>query len=192
MVQAGWNVDQVIHDTSVDPATFMINIDPINVDESTPLAHDLCTSERAQRANQHHGAQRSRAHHHELEHVHNGKGAPVSTYVGATEAARLLGVTKPTLYAYVSRGIVTRRTAADGRTSLYDRGEIERLIERTRRRAASERPTIDVAIASAVTELGDDGVRYRGHTTAELARSATFEQVAELLWSGTLPDHTVV
>ena len=41
----------------------------------------------------------------------------MTTYVGSTEAARLLGVTKPTLYAYVSRGLVERRTAVDGRTS---------------------------------------------------------------------------
>lgn len=110
----------------------------------------------------------------------------MSTFVGSSEAARLLGVAKPTLYAYVSRGIVTRRIAADGRTSLYDRVELEHLVGRTRRRGGDERPTIDVAIASAVTTLGDDEVRYRGHSAAELARTASFEHVAELLWTGSL------
>ena len=43
----------------------------------------------------------------------------MTTYVGATEAARRLGVRKATLYAYVSRGLVARRVAPDGRTSLY-------------------------------------------------------------------------
>ena len=115
----------------------------------------------------------------------------MSTFVGSTEAARLLGVAKPTLYAYVSRGIVTRRIAADGRTSLYDRTELQQLVGRTRRRGGDERPTIDVAIASAITTLGDDEVMYRGHSAAELARVASFEQAAELLWTGSLPSTDV-
>jgi citrate synthase len=34
--------------------------------------------------------------------------------------------------------------------------------------------------------LQDEGVRYRGRDASELARSQSFEQVAELLWSGSL------
>jgi citrate synthase len=116
----------------------------------------------------------------------------MATYVGAAEAARLLGVTKPTLYAYVSRGMVTRRSAADGRTSLYARDELERLAERHQRRPASADPTIDIVIRSAVTEIDDRSVRYRGYDAAALARSHTFEYVAELLWSGELPSRPVV
>jgi citrate synthase len=103
----------------------------------------------------------------------------------------MLGVTKPTLYAYVSRGIVGRSTAADGRTSLYPRDEIERLAGRARTRRDSTRATIDVEISSGITELQDEGVRYRGHDSAALARTHRFEQVAELLWSGKLPDAEV-
>ena len=94
----------------------------------------------------------------------------MTTYVSASEAARMLGVSKPTLYAYVSRGIVGRRTAADGRTSLYAREEVERLAARSRTRADRATPTIDVQIASAITEVQDEGVTYRGHDAAELAR----------------------
>jgi citrate synthase len=112
----------------------------------------------------------------------------MTTYVSATEAARMLGVTKPTLYAYVSRGIVGRSTAADGRTSLYAREEIQRLAGRARQRASAP-ATIDVQISSAITELQDEGVTYRGHDAAELARSYSFEQVAELLWTATLGHH---
>ena len=111
----------------------------------------------------------------------------MTTFVGSAEAARLLGVTTPTLYAYVSRGIVQRRTAVDGRTSLYARDEIEQLATRSRRRQPTERPSIDVRINSAITELQDEGVSYRGHDVATLAENPRFEQVAELLWSGTLP-----
>lgn len=112
----------------------------------------------------------------------------VSTMVRAGEAARVLGVTKATLYAYVSRGLVERTTAVDGRTSLYRRDQLEQLArERSGRRRPIERPSIDVQIGSAVTTLADDAVRYRGHDTAGLARSHGFESVAELLWTGAIP-----
>ena len=57
----------------------------------------------------------------------------MATYVGATEAARVLGIERATLYAYVSRGVVSRRTAVDGRTSLYALDELEELAQRSRR-----------------------------------------------------------
>ena len=111
----------------------------------------------------------------------------MTTLIGADEAVRLLGVTKPTLYAYVSRGLIDRRTAVDGRTSLYRRDQVEALASRGRRRSVPERPSIDVRIASSITELSDDGPAYRGRDVAGLARSYGYEQVAELLWSGDLP-----
>lgn len=111
----------------------------------------------------------------------------MTTYIGSAEAARLLGVTKPTLYAYVSRGLVVRRTAVDGRTSLYDREQLERLAARSNRRPAVERPSIDVRIGSAVTVLDDDRITFRGLAVDELATRRSYEQVAELLWSGHLP-----
>ena len=113
----------------------------------------------------------------------------MTTWVRADEATRLLGVSKPTLYAYVSRGLIERHAAVDGRTSLYARADVERLAGRSRSRAPAERPTIDVQITSSVSELHDDGLLYRGLPAADLARTATFEQVAELLWTGALPDH---
>jgi citrate synthase len=114
----------------------------------------------------------------------------VSRYVGALEAARRLGVQRATLYAYVSRGLIRRRVAVDGRTSLYAVDDLERLLARVRRRAgdAVPRPSIDVQIASNITVLEDDGLRYRGHDVTLLARTASFERVAELLWTGVLPD----
>jgi citrate synthase len=116
----------------------------------------------------------------------------MTTYLGSAEAARLLGVTKPTLYAYVSRGLVERRTAIDGRTSLYDREQLERLAGRSNRRPSTDRPSIDVRIGSAVTILDDDGIRFRGLAVDELASRHSYEQVAELLWSGELPTGPVV
>ena len=110
----------------------------------------------------------------------------MTTFVGATEAARTLGVTKPTLYAYVSRGLLSRQVAVDGRTSLYDRDEIEALARRSRRRAPVERPSIDVQIATGITQLHDDSPTYRGHRVIDLAGAHRFEEVADLLLTGEL------
>ena len=64
----------------------------------------------------------------------------MTLYVGAREAARRLGVTRATLYAYVSRQQIERRTAVDGRSSLYSVDDIERLANRSRRREPLPRP----------------------------------------------------
>lgn len=112
----------------------------------------------------------------------------VGTYVGSTEAARMLGVRPETLYAYVSRGLIGRRVGPDGRRSLYDRADVERLASRGRSRTSPPRPSIDVQVTSSVTLLDEHGPRYRGVPVDELARTSVFEQVAELLWTGELPD----
>lgn len=114
----------------------------------------------------------------------------MSRYVGAGEASRLLGVQRATLYAYVSRGLIDRRVAVDGRTSLYAVDDLESLAGRVRGREAEPRPSLDVQIATAITVLDEAGVTYHGHDVAELARTCTFEQVAELLWTGSLPAAT--
>lgn len=112
----------------------------------------------------------------------------VTLYVGSREAAHRLGVSRATLYAYVSRGLVERRTAIDGKTSMYSVDDLDRLGARSRRQATQPRPSIDVQISSAVTRLDERRLRYRDRDAIELARTATYEQVAELLWTGVLPD----
>jgi citrate synthase len=107
----------------------------------------------------------------------------MATYIRAVEAAQLLGVSKPTLYAYVSRGRISRRTAADGRASLFSLDEVEDLARRSRRGPIPPTPTIDVQITSRITTLSEDGVRYRGRPLNELLDSHHFEDVAELIWS---------
>ena len=52
----------------------------------------------------------------------------------AVQAADRLGVKQATLYAYVSRGVLGRAKAADGRGSLFDPDEVERLALRGRPR----------------------------------------------------------
>ena len=115
-------------------------------------------------------------------------GRPLS----ATEAAEILGIDVRSLYAYVSRGALARAGTDERRRSLYDSDEVELLARRGRPRTGSHpRAGIDVVIGSSVTTLGDGWIRYRGVDVADLiARRATFEQVAALLWTGHLGDAT--
>jgi len=109
----------------------------------------------------------------------------VSHSVSAADAARRLGVKPATLYAYVSRGTLSRRRGADGRTSLFDAEEIERLARRGRPRRPAG--ALDITVESQLTQISQDGLRYRGHDVVGLARTRSFEDVAELLWTGALP-----
>jgi citrate synthase len=109
------------------------------------------------------------------------------TLLSSRQAAARLGVKQQTLYAYVSRGLLTSHRSADGRVSVFDGAEVERLARRGRPRASSRSNTFDLHIATAITSTANHRVRYRGHDAALLASTATFEQVAELLWTGDLP-----
>ena len=105
----------------------------------------------------------------------------MATWIGAGEAAERLGVKPATLYAYVSRGLLHRRRADDGRRSLFDPAEVDELAARNRPRTG-----IDLRIESAITALGTDRPYYRGHDVLPLAGAHSFEEVAGLLWSGEL------
>lgn len=106
----------------------------------------------------------------------------MADFLTATEAARRLGVKPATLYAYVSRGVLTRSPAADGRASLFSADEVERLARRGRPRRPAG--AVDITVESAITELTADSLRFRGLDVMRLAVSRTFEEVAELLWTG--------
>ncbi len=98
----------------------------------------------------------------------------------AEQAATRLGVKKATLYAYVSRGVLHRRVAMDGRTSLFDEAEIDALRRRSRRVSSGELATV---ISSGVSEISDDRLRYGTIDVADLVAGDTdFEAVADALW----------
>lgn len=104
----------------------------------------------------------------------------MAPWLDATEAAERLGVKPATLYAYVSRGQLRRRPAADGRRSEYHAGDVADLAVRGRR-ARPVRPS-DIVLPTAITAITSDGPRYRGVLATELAGAVPFEQVAEHLW----------
>lgn len=114
-------------------------------------------------------------------------------YVSAQDAVRLLDVRMQTLYAYVSRGWV-RSIAQPGRKErLYARADIDKVQARSLARsghgavAASAMHWGEPIIPTAITQITAEGPLYRGQLATQLARSGiSFEEAAELLWSGVL------
>ena len=118
----------------------------------------------------------------------------------AEEVMQLLGIKQQTLYAYASRGLLRKTSAPEARRSRYAREDVERLLARKHERnpttvtqPPTQLPAPAHAISSAITEIGADGLRYRGRDVRLLAAyPACIENVAELLWFGLLPDEPVV
>jgi citrate synthase len=105
------------------------------------------------------------------------------------EAARRLGVKVPTLYAYVSRGLLESHRDPARRGSLFDLADIEGLAARSR--GGRQTATRLATITTAVTQLDlERGPVYRGQRATELAATASFEDVAALLWRSD-PDEPV-
>ncbi len=109
----------------------------------------------------------------------------MTEFLTAAEAAQRLGVKPATLYAYVSRGVLRRDRAADGRSSMFDSEEVERLARRGRPRRPAG--AADITVESAITEITGDRLFFRGLDVIRLATSRTFEDVADLLWTGEFP-----
>ena len=102
------------------------------------------------------------------------------------EAAERLGVKPQTLYAYVSRGLIARVRAADGKGSLFAAADVAALAERNAagRGGGPAEPAAAPAIRTELTLLEDDRLRYRGRDAAELAQRSSFEATAVWLWTG--------
>ena len=98
------------------------------------------------------------------------------------EAARRLGVKLPTLYAYVSRGLLVSYPSDDSRRRrLFDVDDVEQLARRSRGSRQVESRL--ASVTTGITQIREDGASFRGHPVAELAARSTFEEVADLLWS---------
>ena len=108
--------------------------------------------------------------------------------VTAAEAASLLGISLPTLYAYVSRGLLHSLQEDGVRSKRYLHEEVLRLAARNtdgKRAGRTAERAIDWGVPvleSSITLIADGRLLYRGHDAAELAQHASLEQVAALLW----------
>lgn len=117
---------------------------------------------------------------------------PDAELLDARGAAALLGIKLQTLYAYVSRGLLSS-LPGQGPDRRYARADVLRLRARAAARAghgpvaAAALHFGEPVLESALTAVDAEGPRYRGHKVVPLARAGTpFESVAELLWGGAL------
>jgi citrate synthase len=118
-----------------------------------------------------------------------------SRYLTAEEAAGELGVSLKTLYAYVSRGLI-RSEAVSGkrRNRRYRAEDVRRLKERKERRRNPERANEgaldwgDPVMESAITLITEGRMYYRGRDAVALSEDHTLEQVAELIWTGSMTE----
>jgi citrate synthase len=111
------------------------------------------------------------------------------THLSAQEAADALGITLPTLYAYVSRGQIRSESAGDNRRSRrYLASDVERLLAR---KAAAREPETAAQSAmhwgmpsldSAITLIDAGKLYYRGRDVVALATNERIETVAALIW----------
>lgn len=109
-------------------------------------------------------------------------------YLTSSEAAAQLGVSRQTLYAYVSRGLLHAHDGETHRESRYLADDVARLAgQRTRGRKPREVAKATLSwglpvLESGITLIEDGRLYYRGMDAVALAASDTVEAVAALLW----------
>ena len=109
-------------------------------------------------------------------------------WLTSRDAAKRLGVSAATLYAYVSRGLLRseateglreRRYRADDVTRLKRRRDVGRKAESIASNALDFGTPV---LESALTLIQDNHLYYRGADASHLARTDSLEDVARLLW----------
>ncbi|MBD7921917.1 citrate synthase family protein [Xanthomonas bonasiae] len=109
--------------------------------------------------------------------------------ISAAEACALLGISSATLYAYVSRGLLSSRAGPDHRSRAYLRAEVERLAQRKRvgrgaaRGAAQSLDRGLPVLETRISLIRPDSPYYRGRSAVAAVREgAGLEDIARLLW----------
>ncbi|MGI8493585.1 MAG: citrate/2-methylcitrate synthase [Acidimicrobiales bacterium] len=104
------------------------------------------------------------------------------------EVAKRLGVKRQSVYAYVSRGLLSPER--DRRGSTFDAAQVERLAATSRRAAAAGRvgrggPTL--GFVTGITLIEDGRLFYRGEDAVASSVERSFEEVAGWLWTASWP-----
>ncbi|MEM8996943.1 MAG: citrate synthase family protein, partial [Acidobacteriota bacterium] len=116
-------------------------------------------------------------------------GDPAET-LDAAGAARLLGVRRETLYAYVSRGLLRSIESGDGRSRRYRRSEVERLLQQRELRRQPAKALEGAlhwgapVLESSLTLIEGGRLFYRGLDARALCGARTLEEIAGWLWLG--------
>jgi citrate synthase len=113
------------------------------------------------------------------------------SWMSAADASALLGISRTTLYAYVSRGFVrSQATPGPSRERRYSRDDVERLQRRTEERRNPDKAVAHAlqwgmpVLESAITLIDGQRLYYRGHDALVLARTRSIAEVASLIWTG--------
>jgi citrate synthase len=113
------------------------------------------------------------------------------SWMSAADASALLGISRTTLYAYVSRGFVrSQATSGPSRERRYSRDDVERLQRRTEERRNPDKAVAHAlqwgmpVLESAITLIDGQRLFYRGHDALALAQTRTIAEVASLIWTG--------
>ncbi|BDP40513.1 citrate synthase [Deinococcus aetherius] len=117
----------------------------------------------------------------------------MSPSLSAAEATERLGVSRATLYAYVSRGLI-RSEPAGGKTRerRYRAEDVDALVRRKEERRDPGKTAQGAlnwgapVLESELTLISGGRLYYRGHDAVRLAEDRTLEEVAGLLWTGEL------
>jgi len=113
-------------------------------------------------------------------------------YLTAKEASEILDISTPTLYAYVSRGLIRSEASAPGsRHRRYSLEDVEKLLARKQGRQNPEKLAQDAlhwgtpVLDSSITLIDNGKLYYRGKDVEVLAESHSIEDIASLIWTGT-------
>jgi citrate synthase len=114
---------------------------------------------------------------------------PPSRLVTAAEAAQRLGVSRASLYAYVSRGLIRSVPSGDDlRCRLYVSADVEMLVRQkalTRGPVAASASALNLGLPILETRVSGivaGRLVYRGLDAVALAETHGMEEVAHLLW----------
>ena len=115
-------------------------------------------------------------------------------YITAETAIKQLNVSRQTLYAYVSRGLIRsiNQNGSDTRRKLYLAEDVDKLVNRKAHgrkpdRIAAGTLAFGLPVLESELTLIDQGkLYYRGQDAVALAADKSLEDVACLLWEATL------
>lgn len=117
----------------------------------------------------------------------------MTRYLTANEATKILNISKATLYAYVSRGLVRSEPAGTRqRHKRYHAEDIEKLKRRQDQRRNPSKVVEQAlhfgapVLESAISLIDGERLFYRGRDVIELVENYTFEEVVGLIWTGAL------
>ena len=121
--------------------------------------------------------------------------AAMNNDLSALDAARLLGVSLPTLYSYVSRGLLASVSNGASRRKRYPQEDVLRLAARKNDAKRGGQTAVAAmhwglpVLETRISHILDGRLLYRGRDATALAQHATLEAAAGLLWDDGASDY---